>query len=118
MNPVARGTLQRQKFRQSAYGFTLIEVLIALAITAFVSAIAYSGLSAVISGVESPRTAHVRVDEAIIGLQVALEPRNCLSPLMSRNVPKMSYVVFNLLDCQVRNVFLVPQRPLSTGLSA
>ena len=36
-------------------GFTLIEVLIALAITAFVGAISYSGLSAVISGVETTR---------------------------------------------------------------
>ena len=56
MTPVARGILQRQKYRQSGYGFTLIEVLIALAITAFVTTIAYSGLSAVISGVESTRT--------------------------------------------------------------
>lgn len=38
-------------------GFTLIEVLIALAITAFVSAIAYSSLSTVISAVESTRQA-------------------------------------------------------------
>ena len=38
-----------------APGFTLIEVLIALAITAFVSAIAYTSLSTVISGVESTR---------------------------------------------------------------
>ena len=36
-------------------GFTLIEVLIALAITTFVATIAYSGLSTVISGVESTR---------------------------------------------------------------
>jgi general secretion pathway protein J len=39
--------------RQS--GFTLIEVLIAMAITAFVATIAYTGLSAAISGVESTR---------------------------------------------------------------
>ncbi|MFT5709875.1 MAG: general secretion pathway protein J [Halioglobus sp.] len=38
-------------------GFTLIEVLIALAITAFVAAIAYASLSSVISGVESTRAA-------------------------------------------------------------
>lgn len=38
-----------------ARGFTLIEVLIALAITAFVSTIAYTSLSAVISGMESTR---------------------------------------------------------------
>lgn len=36
-------------------GLTLIEVLIALAITAFVSTIAYTSLSSVISGVESTR---------------------------------------------------------------
>lgn len=38
-----------------AAGFTLIEVLIALAITAFVSAIAYSSLSSALQGVESTR---------------------------------------------------------------
>lgn len=38
-----------------AAGFTLIEVLISLAITAFVSTIAYTSLSTVISGVESTR---------------------------------------------------------------
>lgn len=48
------GWLVNHKRRHSA-GFTLIEVLIALAITAFVGAIAYSGLSSVISGVESTR---------------------------------------------------------------
>ena len=36
-------------------GFTLIEVLIAMAITAFVSMIAYTSLSTVMSGVESLR---------------------------------------------------------------
>ncbi|MCB1848763.1 MAG: prepilin-type N-terminal cleavage/methylation domain-containing protein, partial [Halieaceae bacterium] len=36
-------------------GFTLIEVLIALAITAFVSAIAYRSLSAAMLGVERTR---------------------------------------------------------------
>ena len=36
-------------------GFTLVEVLIALGITAFVSAIAYTSLSTVIAGVESTR---------------------------------------------------------------
>jgi len=41
-------------------GFTLIEVLIALAITAFVAIIAYTSLSSVISGVESTRTAATR----------------------------------------------------------
>ena len=41
-------------------GFTLVEVLIALAITAFVSTIAYTSLSTVISGAESTRTAAER----------------------------------------------------------
>lgn len=36
-------------------GFTLVEVLIALAVTAFVAAAAYAGVSTVISGVESTR---------------------------------------------------------------
>tara|TARA_R110002110_G_scaffold91264_2_gene237545 strand:- start:166986 stop:167657 length:672 start_codon:yes stop_codon:yes gene_type:complete len=41
--------------RPASAGFTLIEVLIALAITAFVSVIAYTGLSTAIVGVESTR---------------------------------------------------------------
>ena len=44
-----------QQAARSAGGFTLIEVLIALAITSFVSAIAYSSLSTVLTGVESTR---------------------------------------------------------------
>ena len=43
--------------RRVQNGFTLIEVLIALAITAFVATIAYASLSSVISGVESTRAA-------------------------------------------------------------
>jgi len=39
----------------STRGFTLVEVMIALSITAFVSAIAYASLSTVITGVESTR---------------------------------------------------------------
>jgi general secretion pathway protein J len=39
----------------AARGFTLVEVLIALAITAFVAAVAYTSLSTVITGVESAR---------------------------------------------------------------
>ena len=42
-------------------GFTLVEVLIALAITAFVSAIAYTSFSTVISGVESSQATAERV---------------------------------------------------------
>lgn len=45
---------QRVKVKSQA-GFTLIEVLIALAITAFVASIAYASLSTVMAGVESTR---------------------------------------------------------------
>ena len=41
--------------RRSSVGFTLVEVLIALAITAFVSTIAYTSISTVIIGMESTR---------------------------------------------------------------
>ncbi len=44
-------------------GFTLVEVLIALGITAFVSVIAYTSLSTVITGVESTRETTRRVVE-------------------------------------------------------
>ena len=44
-------------------GFTLVEVLIALAITAFVSVIAYTGLSTVMTGVERLRTNTDRIYE-------------------------------------------------------
>lgn len=49
--------------RRRHSGFTLIEVLIALAITVFVSTIAYSSLSAVISGVEDTRRLAQRTHE-------------------------------------------------------
>lgn len=47
----------------SPAGFTLIEVLIALAITAFVSAIAYTSLSTTLVGVESTRATSDRTYE-------------------------------------------------------
>jgi len=47
----------------SPAGFTLIEVLIALAITAFVSAIAYTSLSTALIGVESTRATSDRTYE-------------------------------------------------------
>ena len=47
----------------SPAGFTLIEVLIALAITAFVSAIAYTSLSTALVGVESTRATSDRTYE-------------------------------------------------------
>jgi general secretion pathway protein J len=48
---------------QRAHGFTLVEVLIAMAITAFVSLVAYTSLSAVISGVEGARAQAQRMHE-------------------------------------------------------
>jgi general secretion pathway protein J len=44
-------------------GFTLVEVLIAMAITALVAVVAYTGLSAAISGAESLRSASVRAHD-------------------------------------------------------
>jgi general secretion pathway protein J len=49
--------------RSEQIGFTLIEVLIALSITAFVATIAYASLSSVISGVESTRAAATQTYE-------------------------------------------------------
>lgn len=46
-----------------SHGFTLIEVLIALAITAFVSTIAYTSLSSALSGVESTQRSSQRTYE-------------------------------------------------------
>lgn len=48
---------------ERAGGFTLVEVLIALGITAFVAAIAYTSLSTVLAGVESTRETTRRVVE-------------------------------------------------------
>lgn len=48
---------------RSSSGFTLIEVLIAMAITAFVSTIAYTSLSTVLTGVESTRKTSNRTYE-------------------------------------------------------
>ena len=48
---------------QLARGFTLVEVLIALAITAFVAAVAYTSLSTVITGVESARASAGRTHD-------------------------------------------------------
>lgn len=56
--------------RERAAGFTLIEVLIALAITAFVSLIAYTSLSAVMSGVESLRANTDRIYEVNRALMI------------------------------------------------
>lgn len=55
-------------------GFTLVEVLIALAVTAFVAAAAYAGVAAVISGVESTRAVAERT--ASINRALALMSRD------------------------------------------
>ena len=49
--------------RSQQSGFTLVEVLVALSITAFVSVIAYTSLSSVISGVEAMRESTRRTYE-------------------------------------------------------
>jgi len=51
------------RISRSSSGFTLVEVLIALAITAFVSTIAYTSLATVLSGVESTRQVSDRTYE-------------------------------------------------------
>ncbi len=51
-------------------GFTLVEVLIALSITAFVAAIAYSSLSTAILGVESTREVATRTYEVNRALMI------------------------------------------------
>ena len=47
--------MQSRTYSNAARGFTLVEVLIALAITAFVSVVAYTSISAALAGVESLR---------------------------------------------------------------
>ena len=47
----------------SAAGFTLVEVLIAMAITALISVVAYTGLSSALSGAESLRSASGRAHD-------------------------------------------------------
>ena len=46
-----------------AAGFTLVEVLIALAVTALISVVAYTGLSSALSGAESLRSASGRAHD-------------------------------------------------------
>ena len=46
--------------KQVGRGFTLIEVLVAMAITALISAVAYGALSSALSAAESVRSATVR----------------------------------------------------------
>ena len=54
---------RRSPAQQTARGFTLVEVLIALAVTAFVAAAAYAGLSAVIDGVDATRAVARRTED-------------------------------------------------------
>ena len=60
--------------REPQGGFTLIEVLVALAITAFVAAAAYSGISGVLGGAEQLRASSVQNDE--LGRALALIDRD------------------------------------------
>jgi general secretion pathway protein J len=53
----------RRQRRADGAGFTLIEVLIAMAITAFVAAAAYAGISSVLTGSERLQEAQARVEE-------------------------------------------------------
>ncbi|MFN2328158.1 MAG: type II secretion system minor pseudopilin GspJ [Chromatocurvus sp.] len=78
-------------------GFTLVEVLIALAVTAFVAAAAYAGVSTVISGVESTR----EVAERTAAINRALA-------LMSRDIRQF-------VDRGVRDEFGQEQPGLSGG---
>ena len=55
------GTVAEGKASQQ--GFTLVEVLIAMAITAFVSVLSYQTLSTAITGIESARDASERLHE-------------------------------------------------------
>ena len=61
-------------------GFTLIEVLIALAITAFVSTISYTSLSAVLDGVEGTREIADRTHEINRALMIISRDLRQFSP--------------------------------------
>lgn len=78
-------------------GFTLVEVLIALAITAFVAAASYSGISATLSGAEQLRATSERTRE----LNRALS-------LLSRDVRQFS-------DRSVRDEFGTVQPAMAGG---
>ncbi len=78
-------------------GFTLVEVLIALAVTAFLAAAAYAGVAAVISGVESTR--------AVAGRTAAI---NRALALISRDLRQF-------VDRGVRDEFGQEQPGLSGG---
>ena len=56
-------TARLSALSQDTRGFTLVEVLIALAVTAFVAAAAYAGLSTVIDGVETTRAVARRTED-------------------------------------------------------
>ena len=63
-----------------ASGFTLVEVLIALAITAFVSVIAYTSLSTVMTGVESLKDNTDRIYEINRAFMILSRDLRQLSP--------------------------------------
>lgn len=82
---------------KASRGFTLVEVLVALAVTAFVAAAAYAGVATVISGVESTR----EVAERTAAINRALS-------LISRDVRQF-------VDRGVRDEFGQEQPGLSGG---
>lgn len=83
--------------RQRKKGFTLLEILIALAVTAFVAAAAYAGMTTVIAGVESTR----EVAERTASINRALA-------VMSRDIRQF-------VDRGVRDEFGQEQPGLSGG---
>ena len=55
--------MRRAEYRPMQAGFTLVEVLIAMAITAFVSVLSYQTLSTALVGIESARAESERLYE-------------------------------------------------------
>lgn len=71
---------REREVRESEAGFTLIEVLIALAITAFVASIAYASLSTVLAGVEATRESADRTYEINRALMIITRDLRQFSP--------------------------------------
>ncbi|MBL6908629.1 MAG: type II secretion system minor pseudopilin GspJ, partial [Luminiphilus sp.] len=58
-----RQSMRQDRSMRAPRGFTLIEVLIAMAITAFVSVLSYQALSTALTGIESVRAESERLHE-------------------------------------------------------
>ena len=82
-------------------GFTLVEVLIAMAITAFVSVLSYQTLSTALAGIESARTESERLHEI-----------NRAFTVLSRDVRQIDRCATNLgrwpRQCLVVNWLAIP----------